>query len=109
MRVILGAVAGLVGVGWLALALLGDSFRRSFGASGTGARVVMLPPLAALLLLLPLLLPGQRGLLYLGAVTAGLLALWGAWTLRESIAVGLATLGYAAAWLVHCRMVLRGG
>jgi hypothetical protein len=42
-------------------------------------------------------------------VTAGLLALWGVWTLRESVAVGLAALGYAAAWLVHCRMVLRGG
>lgn len=109
MRWVLGGIAAVVGAGWVVLALLGDSFRRSFGASGVGALVAVLPPGAALLLLLPLLLPGQRGLLHLGAVTAALVAAWGVWTLRESVIVGLAALGYAAAWLLHYRLALRGG
>lgn len=109
MRWILGGIAATVGVGWTLLAVLGDSFRRSFGASGVGPLVMALPPAGALLLLLPLLLPGQRGLLHLGAVTAALVAVWGAWTLRESVVVGLAALCYAAAWLLHYRLVLRGG
>ncbi len=74
MRWLLGGIAAVVGLGWVALAVLGDGFRRSFGASGVGAVVAVLPPVAALLLLLPLLLPGPRGLLHLGAVTAALVA-----------------------------------
>lgn len=109
MRWLLGGIAGLVGAGWVALALLGDSFRRSFGASGTGALVIALPPVAALLLLLPLLLPGHRGLLHLGAAVATVVVLWGAWILRETIVVGLAAIGYAAAWLLYHRLALRGG
>ena len=49
LRWLLGSIAVLAGGGWLLLALWGQSFRRSFGASDLGPLVVIAVPALMLL------------------------------------------------------------
>jgi hypothetical protein len=79
LRWILGSIAVLLGGGFVGLALLGNAFRKSFGASEHSPILLGLPVAGVLLLLSALLFPANKPLLHVAAVSAlGLLAscLW---------------------------------
>ena len=97
LMVILILVAG----GFIALAVIGDGFRRSFGASDTNPLLVMLPVTGMALLLAGLLFPTFKVALHLGAISAALFAVLCGWLIvREAATSLLLALGYLAAWLV---------
>lgn len=101
LRWILGLLAVGVGAGLVALAVIGRSFRSSFGASP----VALLPQFGPLLLLLLLVLasvvwPGNRLLLHLTAAAVAVAGVGLVFVLRESGFVGSAGLAFCAAWFV---------
>jgi hypothetical protein len=95
------AATVVVGLGFVALAVLGGGFRRSFGASDTHPLVVLLPSLALVLFLTSLLFPGQRPLLHTVAVLDLGLAAASLWLLRETAFGGCLGLGYAGLWFAY--------
>jgi amino acid permease len=105
----LGVIAALFAVGWVALMAVADSFRRSFGASPKGALVGVLPVVVAVVVLASLCWPGSRALLHVTAVLVAALVV--ACVLLARAAPFVATLGlaYAAAWLAfYWRAAWRG-
>ena len=106
-RWLLAVLTLLAAIGWVALGLLGDGFRRSFGASGNHPLKLALPPLIGLLLLLGLLFPAQRGVVMAGAAAACVLLVASLWLLRESAVAGTIGAGYAVAWLSCAWWALR--
>ncbi len=100
LRWILGIVTALVGGGWLALVVLADGFRRSFGASENGPLIAIGPMLVAALLLASLVAPGQRFLLHSTAVVVVAMALGSLWLLTESTGLGVSGLLYCGLWFL---------
>ena len=98
LRWALGAIAIVVGIGWLSLALIGNTFRSSFGASGVGLLTRVGPVLMLALVLASVVLPNHRVLLHATAVVVGAACVGLAFVLRESIFVGTVGLAYCAAW-----------
>ncbi len=94
----LGVVAVLIGGGWLALALLGDSFRSSLGASSVDVITQFAPVLVAALILASVLLPGHRLLLHVTALVVAAACVGLVFLLRESVVVGGLGLLYGGAW-----------
>ncbi|MGC3956686.1 MAG: hypothetical protein QM813_01595 [Verrucomicrobiota bacterium] len=70
LRWILGTIAVLFGGGFVALCLLGNAFRKSFGASEHGPLFVGLPLAALGLLLAAILAPSSKPLLHVAALAA---------------------------------------
>ncbi|MBI4911479.1 MAG: hypothetical protein HY823_01975 [Acidobacteria bacterium] len=101
LRWFLGITAAAGAAGWLAIALLGNEFRRSFGASGTDALTALAPPAAMLLALATVLLPAYRGLLHASAVLFALASVGLVWVLRESLFVGICGLSFLALWFIY--------
>ena len=95
------AVTGIVALGFVALAVVGGGFRRSFGASETHPLIVLLPSLVLALFLISLLFPGNRPLLHTVAAIDVLLAGGSVWLCRETPFGGVLGLGYAALWFVY--------
>lgn len=104
LRWTLFAVTALTTVGYLALAIVGGGFRRSFGASEHSPWLVVVPPAILLTFLASLLMPGNRPLLHAVAVLAVLLAGASLWLLRDSVLMGLLGLGYSGLWLAYYRL-----
>lgn len=98
LRWLLASATALVTIGFVALLVVADGFRRSFGASENGPWMIGLPLTVMLLLLASLLLPGQRVLLHVAAATALALAGASVWVLRESVFVGTTGLLYSGLW-----------
>ncbi|MBL9140038.1 MAG: hypothetical protein JNK85_29465 [Verrucomicrobiales bacterium] len=98
LRWFLLIVTALGLAGFLGLVVLGEGFRRSFGASGNGALKITVPALVMLLLLLSLLLPGHRWIGNCAAIAALVVACGSVWVMRESSFVGLTGILYVAAW-----------
>ncbi len=108
LRGSLGILLGLALAGWMALAVLGDGFRRSFGASPASLLLALGPPAGLALMLAALAAPQVRPLLHAGAAAAGLLAVF---TLREMVQEGAPSLALAllvlALWFVFYALALR--
>ena len=98
LRWLLGIIAALLGGGWLLLALWGQSFRRSFGASDLGPLVVIAVPALMLLVLAAVLWPGQRGLLHVTSAAMAVAAIALVHGLGEMGFAGLMGLAFCAAW-----------
>lgn len=99
LRWFLVACTALLAIGFIALLIFADGFRRSFGASDNGPWIVALPLTAMFLFLASLVFPGQRALLHLAAVVALVLAGGSVWLLHESGFMGTMGLLYAGLWL----------
>jgi len=96
LRWILGSVAVLVGGGFVALALLGNAFRKSFGASARAPGFVILPVLGLALLLAAIVFPASEPLLHLAAISAlGLFS----FCIRQIFGEGETPLWFAVAYL----------
>ncbi len=109
LRWTLGLLLGLALSGWVALAVFGDSFRRSFGASGVGLLLAAGPPLAMAVLLAALVAPQVRPLLHAGAVAAGLLAALAVREILQEAAPSLVfALGGLLLWFLFYALALRG-
>jgi len=98
LRWALATVTALVAVGFVALLVFADGFRRSFGASANGPLTIGVPLAVMLLVLASLLWPGQRMLLHVTAVTVLGVAACSVWVLNESVFVGAAGLLFSGLW-----------
>lgn len=100
LRWALGAVSVVVGVGWLALGFLGNTYRSSFGASAVGLLTRAGPVVVTGLVLASVAIPSNRVLLHATAVVVAAGCVGLVLVLRESIFVGTVGLAYCAAWFV---------
>jgi hypothetical protein len=100
LRWSLGVVSLLAGIGWLALGVLGNSFRGSFGASPVDLVTRVGPVIVMALVLASVLMPGNKALLHVTAVIVAAACVGGVMVLRESVFVGTTCLAYGAAWFV---------
>ena len=91
----------LVAVGWVALLIFADGFRRSFGASENAGWKWVIPLIALAALIFSLALPEQRTLLHNVAVLAVLLAAGCGWLARQSVALSLAGFVYLGLWFAY--------
>jgi hypothetical protein len=107
LRWILGTLAGAGAVGYLALVLLADGFRRSFGASPNAAWKVVVPLAVCALLCASVLLPGQRALLHVTLVVVMALLAGSLWLFREAPLVSLGGMCYAVTWLLYYLQAIR--
>lgn len=96
LRWILGSIAVLFGGGFVLLVLLGNAFRRSFGASEHGPLFILLPALSMALLFAAILFPGNKPLLHLAAIAAVGLVGFCLWQIH---AAGETPLWFAVAYL----------
>jgi hypothetical protein len=103
----LGGIAATVGVGYVALVLFADGFRRSFGASPNGVVTLVVPLAVCALLVASVLLPGQRLLLQITLVVVVALLAGSLWLFREAPWVSVAGMCYAVTWLLYCQAQLR--
>jgi hypothetical protein len=101
LRWILGTVSVLCGGGLLALFVVSNGFRRSFGASETNPLLVILPLAAMVVLFAGLVVPSNKVLLHVGAVAAVALVAFCIWQMvTESATVLWFALMYLALWFV---------
>ena len=107
LRWILGLVTALMTAGWLVLIVLGDSFRRSFGASPVEAATAGVPLLVFLLVLGTVLRPSTRWLLHVTAVALAAVAIACLGVLRESVPTAMTCLVFCALWFLYYRRALR--
>lgn len=101
LRWTLGIASALIGAGWLILGVFGSSFRSSFGASPVDLLTRLGPVVVMGLVLASVLLPGNKMLLHVTAVTVVAACVGLVMVMRESIFVGTVGLAYCAAWLVY--------
>lgn len=99
LRWVLLLGTALVAVGFVALLVLADGFRRSFGASENGPWILALPLTAMFIFATSLAFPGQRALLHMAALLALALAVGSVWILHESGFIGTLGILYAGSWL----------
>jgi hypothetical protein len=101
LRWILGTISVLFGGGFVALFVISNGFRRSFGASENNPLLVILPLAAVALLFAGLVAPSNRILLHVGAVAAVALVAFCVWQMiTESATVLWLALLYIALWFV---------
>jgi hypothetical protein len=101
LRWILGSILVLAGGGFIFLSVVGDGFRKSFGASPVNPLITLAPFLAMLLMLLALIFPANKMLLHAAAVAAVTLAGFCTWQMVIKSGPDLAiALLYLAGWLV---------
>ena len=101
-RWILGTIAVLFGGGFVLLVVLGNAFRKSFGASEHGPLFIGLPVLGLVLLLAAILFPSSKPLLHLAAVAAlGLVGFCFWQIVCESNVPLWFAVAYLAAWFVY--------
>lgn len=98
LRWILGLSTGGVLFGTIVLTMVASGFRKSFGASPTNPLIVALPYLALAIMLGGILLPGQRWLLHIGALTAATVLISCVVRMSDISLVGIL---YATLWLVY--------
>ncbi len=96
LRWILGTIAFLFGGGFVALALLGNAFRSSFGASEHGPLFIGLPVVGLALLLAAVVFPSSRPVLHFAALAAAALLAFCLWQIFWH---GEAPLWFAVAYL----------
>lgn len=100
LRWTLGIVSVLVGVGWLVLAVLGNSFRSSFGASSVDLLTRVGPVIVMALVVASVAIPGTKMLLHVTAVVVAAACIGLVFLLRETVFVGTLGLAFCAAWFV---------
>ena len=84
------------------LALLGNAFRKSLGASEHGPLFIILPVVGVVLLLAGILFPTNKPLLHLGAVAAAGLVAFCLWQIfSEGEAPLWFAVVYLAMWFVY--------
>ena len=105
LRWTLGIATALAALGLFGLALLGGSFRRSFGASDNGIMSV-LPVLVGAVILASLLWPEQRPLLHAVAILMVGVLMGAVFIARHAAVTAALAIVYASAWLVfYVRLV----
>lgn len=102
LRWILGTIAVFFGGGFALLVVLGNAFRKSFGASEHGPLFIGLPVLGLALLLAAILFPASKPLLHIAAVAALGLIGFCLWQIFSESAVPLwFAIAYLAAWFIY--------
>ena len=101
LRWILGSITLLLTAGFWALMLIGDGFRRSFGASENSSWKAAVAVVVQLALIASIAFPGQRVLMHAAAAVLLVLALGCVWVLRESIFMGTSGLAFCALWTAY--------
>lgn len=102
LRWILGSITILFGGGFMFLMIIGNGFRKSFGASDTSPLVVVLPLLGFLLLFGAILFPGCKPLLHAAAVAALSLVCFCLWIIfKEGDAPMWLAVIYLVGWLAY--------
>ncbi len=113
LRWILGTIAVVLGGGFVVLVVLGNSFRKSLGASEHGPLFIGLPVLGVALLLAAILFPSSKPLLHIAAVAAlGLVGfcLWQIFTQGEAplwFAVAYCGTWFVYYWLAAWRVAIQ--
>lgn len=101
LRIVLGTILVLVGVGFTALVVFGRGFRSGFGASDVHPLVVLLPYAGMALLLAGLIFAGHRPLLHVAAIAAVGLVGYCVWQIvSESATILWFGLIFLALWFV---------
>jgi hypothetical protein len=108
-RWLVGGIAGVIGVLWIALAILGDSFRRSFGASPTAAWKFVVPLAVMVVLIVSAMIPSNRTFLHVTLVVVVALVLLLLWIARETPLTTAMGLAYCALWVWYYWMATRQG
>jgi hypothetical protein len=99
LRWILGSITVLFGSGFVFLMIVGNAFRKSFGASETSPLVIFLPLIGFALLFGAILFPGSKALLHTAAVAALGLAGFCLWIIfKESDPSMWFAMAYLVAW-----------
>lgn len=102
LRWSLGIIAVLFGGGFVLLAVAGNAFRKSFGASEHGPLFIGLPVFGLALLLAAILFPSSKPLLHIAAGAAVGLVGFCLWQIFSESAVPLwFAIAYLAAWFVY--------
>lgn len=102
LRWILGSITVLFGGGFVFLMIVGNAFRKSFGASETSPLVVVLPLLGFALLFGAILFPGSQPLLHTAAVTALGLVGFCLWIIfKESDPTMWLAVVYLIVWFIY--------
>lgn len=102
LRWTLGSITALFGAGFVFLMIVGNGFRKSFGASQTGPLVVVLPLLGFLLLFGAILFPSSKLLLHTAAVAALGLVGFCLWIIfKEGDAPMWFAIVYLIAWITY--------
>jgi hypothetical protein len=101
LRWTLGVISVLFGSGFVALFVVSNGFRRSFGASENNPLLVILPLAAVGFLFAALVWPMNKPLLHAGAVAAVALVAFCIWQIiSEAATVLWFALIYLALWFV---------
>lgn len=102
LRWILGSITLLFGGGFVFLMIVGNAFRKSFGASETSPLVIVLPLIGFALLFGAILFPGSKALLHTAAVAALGLAGFCLWIIfKESAPSMWLAVVYLIAWFAY--------
>ena len=99
LRWTIGIATAVIAALWVALAVLGDSFRRSFGASENAPWMFFVPIAVGALVIASVMSPERRTLLHVVAVVMVLLCLGSLWLARETMFVATLGLLYTGMWL----------
>jgi hypothetical protein len=98
LRWTLGLVTTVVAIGWVALAIAGSGFRRSFGASGNPAWLIVIPVVVGLLVVASVVWPERRALLHVAALCMASLGVGCVFLARETVFVAALGVCYALTW-----------
>ena len=98
LRWTLGIAIAIAALALLGLAIIGGSFRRSFGASDNGF-MTLLPVLVGAVVVASLLWPERRPLLHAVAVLMVGLVMGAVFIARHASVVASLAIVYASAWL----------
>ena len=101
LRWTIGIVTALVAAMWVALAVLGDGFRRSFGASENAPWMFFAPIVVGALVIASVMSPERRTLLHVVAVLMVALCLGSLWLARETMFVATMGVLYTGMWLTY--------
>jgi hypothetical protein len=99
LRWTIGIVTAIVSASWVALALSGNAFRRSFGASPNSALMFMLPIVGGALVIASVAWPERRMLLHVVAALMVALIVRCLMLARETAFIGTSGTLYGALWL----------
>lgn len=101
LRWILGSATVLLTLGFWSLLLIGDGFRRSFGASENSGWKVAVAVVIQIALVGSIAFPTHRAMMHASAAVILAVAVSCLWVLRESAFVGTSSLAFCALWTAY--------
>ena len=109
LRSTLSVVSLVLGIAWIALAILGATFRASFGASAKAGFAVIFPPVLFFSVAAGVMLPDHRWFLHVVSGLVAIAVVACIVIIREAPIIAALGLLYAFGWFNFYRLALSAG